>query len=402
MPLLNLSKPGLVMPEVPPSLPPALGVYIHWPYCARICPYCDFNIYKNSPDHEDKLVIAIVESLKYWREMSGPRTVRSVHFGGGTPSLLSAKNIENLVATATDLWQAAPDLEVGLEANPKDISKENLQDWRAAGIERLSLGVQSFDDQVLDFLGRDHGANMARRAADMVCEIMPRASLDLIYGWRGQSLDHWQSELETTVEIGAGHVSTYQLTIEEKTAFAKAQGRGDVKTVGDDRSADLYELAVAYMTRSGFDYYEVSNVAKDRAHQSRHNLLYWQGGDYVGVGPGAHGRLTVDGARHALIAPLKPNDYWHMSPQQKYDFSEATALSPKAWVQEYVLMGLRISEGINVHRIQDMCGYPLDQTTIDSFVKDGLLQQKSGRIYATAQGRLVLDALSHALLAQFS
>ncbi|HHL43418.1 MAG TPA: radical SAM family heme chaperone HemW, partial [Hellea balneolensis] len=377
--LPNSLRPGLVMPDIASNSPPALGVYIHWPYCARICPYCDFNIYKNSPGHEDKLVAAIVESLKYWREISGPRPISSIHFGGGTPSLLSANNMATLVATTTELWPLASDLEVGLEANPKDVSRGNVRGWRAAGIERLSLGVQSFDDQVLNFLGRDHSANMARKATDMVCEIMPRTSLDLIYGWRGQSLEHWQGELEMAVEIGVGHVSTYQLTIEEKTAFAKAQGRGNIKTVDDDRSADLYELAVAYMTRSGFDYYEVSNAAKDRAHQSRHNLLYWQGGDYVGVGPGAHGRLTVGGARHALIAPLKPHDYGQISPAQKYDFSEATALSPQAWAQEYVLMGLRISQGVRVQKIQEICGQSLDQSTIDNFVKDGLLQQKTGR-----------------------
>ncbi len=375
-----------------------IGVYIHWPYCARICPYCDFNVYKDDPAQEQNLVAAILDSLKYWRQKSGPRALASVHFGGGTPSLMAPDNMAKIIDLAVQLWTPASDLEVGLEANPNDISLAKLQEWRRAGIERLSVGVQSFDDAVLGFLGRDHKGAGSHIALEQATSVMARVSADLIYGWRGQSVTHWQDELVSALRLGLNHISTYQLTIEEKTAFARAQSRGDVKTVDDDMSADLYEAGQQVLQGAGFQYYEISNAACLKSHRSRHNLIYWQGLDYVGVGPGAHGRLTRDGQRFATLAPLKPAGYMARSAQEKYPFSPQTALSPQAWAQEYVLMGLRISDGISLTRYEKLCAQKLAPEPIAQFVADGLLSLCGDTIAATAAGRLVLDRLSHELL----
>ncbi|RZV42193.1 MAG: radical SAM family heme chaperone HemW, partial [Acidimicrobiales bacterium] len=271
----NLSKPGSRMDNE------LIGVYVHWPFCTRLCPYCDFNIYKNKPDLAFELTQAIVDDLRTWREASGSRTLASIHFGGGTPSLMSIDHLRAIIEEVQTLWDPNVDLEIALEANPDDISREKLSQWKSVGIERLSIGAQSFDDDVLKFLGRNHNSKSARRALEMAVDMIPRVSTDLIYGWLGQTTDHWRRELEQVLAIEPGHISTYQLTIEDKTAFARAEQRGDARVVDTDKSADLFDLVGNVLGEVGYDRYEVSNFAKTAKDQSRHNKLYWQGEDYV-------------------------------------------------------------------------------------------------------------------------
>jgi len=375
-----------------------VGLYIHWPYCARICPYCDFNIYKNKPAKEDDLTAAILEDMKHWRAQSGARHLASIHFGGGTPSLLSADNMQLIIDLARDLWQPPAGLEIGLEANPNDITSARLQAWRAAGIERLSIGVQSFDDSVLKFLGRDHDGAQGLEAVSTAVQIMPRVSADLIYGWAGQSLSHWRGDLSAALAAGATHISAYQLTIEKRTAFARAEARGQARAVSDDTSADLYELGRELLERAGFDQYEVSNFAKTNAARSRHNLLYWQGADYIGIGPGAHGRLTYENKRLATIASLKPDDYITRVKSTGNGITTTEILTPESRAQEYLLMGLRITEGINLGRYEQMCGRPVNPKAAAQYIAAGLLQRNGEHLAATQAGRLVLDSLSHELL----
>ncbi|MCF6220271.1 MAG: radical SAM family heme chaperone HemW [Robiginitomaculum sp.] len=374
-----------------------IGLYIHWPYCARICPYCDFNIYKNKADTETPLVQAILLDMHYWREMSGPRNLVSIHFGGGTPSLLSAANLQKTIETAQELWSPSSDLEIGLEANPKDITEKALAAWCDAGIERLSVGVQSFDDSALQFLGRDHDGQTAKRALELATNIIPRVSADLIYGFTNQTPNMLQNDLQIVLDSGVSHISTYQLTIEQKTAFGQAEKRGINKAVGSDTSADLFEQVIATLTASGFNQYEVSNFAKKNA-QSRHNLLYWQGGDYAGIGPGAHGRLTVDGKRRATIAALKPKDYIASVNSKGHGMAEQETLSPKSWAEEYVLMGMRILGGISLARYGQISGNTLPAETIRQYEKSGLLKKTEDQLSATPKGRMVLDTLCHELL----
>ena len=375
-----------------------IGLYVHWPYCAKICPYCDFNIYKNKPSQQETLIKAILADIIYWRKTSGPRQLVSIHFGGGTPSLISPDNIQRIITLAASLWTPVKNLEIGLEANPNDISVQSLRGWSGAGVNRLSIGVQSFDDGALKFLGRDHGGQQSRMALEQAIGIMPRVSADLIYGWAGQTLEKWQADLEAATSMGAEHISAYQLTIEERTAFAKAQARGKLKAVDNDQSADLYELGQHYLTSAGFDQYEVSNFAKTALAKSSHNLLYWQGEDYIGVGPGAHGRLTVHGKRRASICALKPQAYVDHVNKNGHGINAQNILTPQEWSQEYVLMGMRITKGISLARFKIISGNSLKPERVQNYIQTGLLQKQQGRLMATPAGRLVLDRLCHELL----
>ena len=370
------------------------AVYIHWPYCARICPYCDFNVYKRRTD--DVLLPAILTDLKHWREMSGPREVTSIHFGGGTPSLMTPAQVGAVIDAVDSLW-GTDDIEIALEANPHEMNAADWRGYRAAGLNRMSLGVQSFHDEALAFLGRDHDGKTAKAALDLALEIFPSVSADLIFGWMGQTKADLLSDLDILLMAGVPHISTYQLTIEDGTAFAKAEGRGQTRAVGSDLSADLYDQVRETLGASGYDHYEVSNFAKPD-HRSRHNLAYWQGLDYVGVGPGAHGRITVGGARQATIAHLTPGAYTRAVTQTTSGIDSIDNLSGQAWATEYLLMGLRIDEGISLNRYRSLGGTSLNPSELSHLIQDGLLSREGGILRATADGRLVLNAVTERLL----
>ena len=372
-----------------------LAIYIHWPYCARICPYCDFNVYKQKVDAG--LTPSILSDLKGWREWSGPREVSSIHFGGGTPSLMSAEDISSVISKVSALWGLSETCEIAIEANPHDADAEKWKAYRAAGINRLSLGVQSFHDPALKLLGRDHNADEARAALDLAVDIFPSVSLDIIFGWTGQTEELLQADLDIALKSGAQHISTYQLTIEEGTAFAKAEARGDIKAVDADKSADFYDLVRERLITDGFEHYEVSNFAKP-GHRSRHNLAYWQGRDYVGVGPGAHGRLTVEGTRYATVAEMRPNDYQDKVARSGLGIAEKEALSRTAWAEEYLLMGLRIEEGISISQFEGISERALPSDVINGLSENGLVEWGDDRLKATAQGRILLNTLTEKLL----
>lgn len=372
-----------------------LAVYIHWPYCARICPYCDFNVYKQKRD--DKLLAAIIDDLKSWRARSGPREIISIHFGGGTPSLMSAADISELINCVDALWSIPPNTEIAIEANPGDADCARWIGYHAAGINRLSLGVQSFDDAVLKRLGRDHDGTGAREALQLAMEIFPSVSADMIFGHIGQTTAHLETELKTLLSFNPPHISAYQLTIEEGTAFAKAEARGQCRAVDGDTSADLYDFVCAALGARGYDAYEVSNHAK-AGHRSRHNLAYWQGLDYAGVGPGAHGRLTVDGTRRATIAALRPDAYSARVAETGKGIETDEPLSPEDHASEYLMMGLRISEGISLKTYAQYAGEHLPPERISALEGMGLITQKNNRLSATQAGRLVLNTVSTKLL----
>ena len=377
-----------------PSLEP-LAVYIHWPYCARICPYCDFNVYKQKDD--TGLTPSILADLTCWREWSGPREVSSIHFGGGTPSLMSADDIANIISKVRALWGLKENCEIAIEANPHDADAEKWKAYSAAGINRLSLGVQSFHDPALKLLGRDHNADDAQKALELAVDIFPSVSLDIIFGWMGQTEDLLQADLDIALKSGAQHISTYQLTIEEGTAFAKAEARGDIKAVDSDKSADFYDHVRERLIAEGFDHYEVSNFAR-AGHRSQHNLAYWQGRDYVGVGPGAHGRLTVDGTRYATVAEMRPKAYQDNVAATGLGIAEKEALSRTAWAEEYLLMGLRIEEGISLSRFEEISVRALPSSVINHLSENGLVEWGGDRLKATAQGWLLLNTLTEKLL----
>ena len=372
-----------------------LAVYLHWPYCARICPYCDFNVHLNRRAGEaEALVEAMCADLEDWRRWTGPRSVGSIHFGGGTPSLLSGDQLAQLVSWVKSLWDMN-DAEIALEANPNDVTDERLAAWGLAGLTRLSLGVQSFNDRVLTRLGRDHDGASAVRAVEAAMSRFPSVSADLIFGVVGEEAGRLDDDLRTLLRLGVPHISTYQLTIEPGTAFARAEARGDLKAVAEEDSANGFETIQSTLGEHGYRHYEVSNFAKP-GHESRHNLAYWRGQDYVGVGPGAHGRLWTDKGRIATETALRPAAYIKQVEETGSGLTDQERLSPDAAVEEYVMMGLRIEEGLSLQRVIEIRGQAL---SIDpALLEEGWLRVEGDRLHATQEGRMVLDALTRALL----
>ena len=301
-----------------------------------------------------------------------------------------------IIEQVNSLWGLG-DIEIALEANPHEM---NALDWRGyseVGLNRMSLGAQSFHDEALKFLGRDHDVAAARAALDLAMEIFPSVSADLIFGWAGQTNEMLDSDLQTLLAAQVPHISTYQLTIEEGTAFAKAEGRGQSRAVDSDLSADFYDHVRQTLGASGFDHYEVSNFAQ-RGHRSKHNLAYWRGLDYAGVGPGAHGRMTKDGRRQATIAHLRPSAYTRAVTEGGSGIDRLETLSGADWAAEYLLMGLRIDEGISKSRYADLAGEPLVGGTLNTLIRDGFLIEERDKLKATTEGRLVLNAVTEALL----
>ncbi|RAK57392.1 radical SAM family heme chaperone HemW [Phenylobacterium deserti] len=380
------------------TTPAPLGVYIHWPYCARICPYCDFNVFRDRGRTEEQaaLVRAIVADLEAQAALTGPRELVSVFFGGGTPSLMQPQWAAEILAAARRLWRPAADLEVSLEANPTDAEAGRFDGLAQAGINRLSLGLQALDDETLAFLGRNHDAGQAIRAAQAATRAFPRLSVDLIYARPGQTPQAWAEELRAAVGLGAEHISPYQLTIEEGTAFDRAVKRGTITPPDADLGAELFETTQAVLEAQGFDAYEVSNHARGAAARSRHNLVYWRGWDYVGAGPGAHGRLTVGGVRQATEAAARPADYIRTVGETGYGFAGREALSPRETAEERVISGLRIDDGV---AFAEVAALGLTPDKVAYLVELGLLADDRERLRATRAGRLVLDRLTGELAA---
>ncbi|WP_313454151.1 radical SAM family heme chaperone HemW [Brevundimonas sp.] len=376
-----------------------VGLYVHWPYCARICPYCDFNVVRDRgrTDEQDRLVEAILADLSAQRALTGPRRLASVFFGGGTPSLMRPQAAARILDAARDLFPPAGDLiEITLEANPTDAEAGRFADLARAGVNRLSMGVQALDDAALRFLGRDHSAAEALRAVDLARHAFDRLSIDLIYARPDQTPPAWAAELQTALAMGFEHVSPYQLTIEPTTAFGRALARGTLVPPDEDRAAALYETTQAVLSGAGFDAYEVSNHARGVAARSAHNLHVWRGGDYLGLGPGAHGRLTLDGARTTTVAHRRIGDYI-AGVSAGSPWAEQDRLSPADAAEERLLLGLRTVEGAPAALLVDL-GLSLETGPAAELIADGFLRVQAGRLIATARGRPVLDGVLKALL----
>ncbi|MEI7932743.1 MAG: radical SAM family heme chaperone HemW, partial [Alphaproteobacteria bacterium] len=330
------------MTEAPP-----LAVYVHWPYCARICPYCDFNVVRDRGQAEQAaLADAIVRDLSGQARLIGPRKLTSVFFGGGTPSLMRPEWAARIVEAAQRLWPTDEPVEVTLEANPTDAEAGRFRAFAQAGVTRLSLGVQSLDDAALKFLGRNHSAAEARRAAEMAGATFPRLSIDFIYALPGQTVEHWRASLREAIALGPEHLSPYQLTIEAGTAFDRAVRRKVIEPLDDEASADLFELTQEVLTAAGFQAYEVSNHARTHEARSVHNMAYWRGWDYLGAGPGAHGRLAAEAGRLATEGETRVVDYIASVDETGIGCREPQTLKPRQYALERLLLGLRGHEGV--------------------------------------------------------
>ncbi|CAL1690244.1 Heme chaperone HemW [Brevundimonas subvibrioides] len=380
------------------EVPGPVAVYVHWPYCARICPYCDFNVVRDRGwrDEQAVLVEAILTDLSAQAALVGARPLASIFFGGGTPSLMRPDDVARVVEGARALFPSGEPVEITLEANPTDAEAAHFAALRDAGVNRLSLGVQSLDDAALAFLGRNHSAAEARRAIETAGATFDRLSIDLIYALPGQTVDVWSDALTEAVAMGFEHVSPYQLTIEAATAFGRAYERGTLVPPDEDRAADLYEATQAVLGAAGFEAYEVSNHARGVAARSAHNLHVWRGHDYIGVGPGAHGRLTLDGTRTATVAERRIGPYVE-GVASGAPWSETTRLDARETAEERVLLGLRTVEGV---ALGDLSGLDLPVATgpVAALIEDGFVAIEEGRLAATARGRPVLDAVLKTLL----
>ncbi|WP_300380198.1 radical SAM family heme chaperone HemW [Henriciella sp.] len=369
------------------------GLYIHWPFCTKICPYCDFNVYAAKDRDNDALVKALSDDLaRHARTLESHPRLSSIYFGGGTPSLMAPKDIAGLIQQAETLFGLERDTEVTLEANPNDVLSADLSAWSDAGITRLSIGIQSLDDEALSFLGRDHDAVGAQRAVERVARHFPNHSIDLIYARPGQPPEDWEKELSAALGLGAPHLSLYELTIAERTAFGKRAKRGELIPMPDDDQADLYELTQQVAEAHGLPAYEVSNHARAPEMYSRHNLTYWRGGDWIGLGPGAHGRLTLDGQRLVTHAPLRPGDY--RTAVSSTDGLAGEKLSPLDNARELLALGLRSDEGFDTTRLQKLTGIPVPADAMSGMKEAGLLKQDGRHITLTREGRLLADRVA--------
>jgi putative oxygen-independent coproporphyrinogen III oxidase len=372
----------------------ALGLYVHWPYCARICPYCDFNVYR-ARGVDGALFSAIMTDLDFWAGKMSERKLASLHFGGGTPSLLAPGQIATLIERASEQFGFDQDIEIGLEANPNDYA--GFPDFARAGINRLSLGVQSFQDEALIALGRDHDGQASRKALDSALGAFERVSIDLIYAREGQSLKDWEEELSDALTTGLDHLSLYQLTIEPGTAFDKRVARGDLIPPGETEAEQLFRLTQSVCAAQGLEPYEISNHAQPGS-ESRHNRLYWEGGDWIGIGPGAHGRIGshMAGGRVSTDTALRPGDYIRRVSETGTG-STSSILSALDEVRERILMGMRISDGVDLAQLENLTGLSVDQAEVERYIEQGWLVRTRHRLALTSEGRLLADGIATAI-----
>jgi oxygen-independent coproporphyrinogen-3 oxidase len=374
------------------------GLYIHWPFCQAKCPYCDFNSHVAAQIDQSRWVSSYLSEIeRYSSEVPG-RTLSSIYFGGGTPSLMAPETVAEILSAARAAWPAANDLEVTLEANPTSVEAGRFRGFRDAGVNRVSMGLQALNDTDLRLLGRLHSAAEGRKAFDIARQVFPRISFDLIYARQHQSPEAWRAELTEALALAADHLSLYQLTIEPGTAFGDRHARGRLPgLVDDDAAAGMYDMTQEMCAAVGLPAYEVSNHASDLA-QSRHNLVYWRGGDYVGIGPGAHGRLTLNGQRTATETELSPTGWLKAVEARGSGETLREVIEPDAQAEEYAMMALRLSEGLDRARYAAMRGRDFDPDVLNRLESLGMIEVTPGRVTATLQGRRILNTVLAELL----
>ncbi|MGZ9809130.1 radical SAM family heme chaperone HemW [Pseudoroseicyclus sp. H15] len=372
------------------------GLYVHWPFCQAKCPYCDFNSHVVSAVDQTRWADAFEAEIARYGAETGRRVLGSIFFGGGTPSLMQPEVVARVIEAARGQWDFANDIEISLEANPTSAEAARFEGYRAAGVNRLSMGVQALNDTDLRALGRLHSADEAMAAFGMARELFGRVSFDLIYARQKQTVAEWEAELGRALSLAVDHLSLYQLTIEDGTAFGARARAGKLAGLpGEDASDEMWDVTQALTEAAGMRAYETSNHAAEGA-ESRHNLIYWRSGDWVGVGPGAHGRLTLDGARWATETALQPGA-WLAAAEAGRGEAQREALGQQERLEELLLMGLRLSEGVDWARAERLGGADLSRN-IRYLEEIGMVEMPGGRLRATSAGRPVLNAVLRQLL----
>jgi oxygen-independent coproporphyrinogen-3 oxidase len=380
------------MTTAPPDT--AFGVYVHWPFCLSKCPYCDFNSHvRHAAIDQARFVRAFAAEIAATAERVPGRTVSSIFFGGGTPSLMQPATVGAILDAVARYWHVAPDAEVTLEANPTSVEATRFRGYRAAGVNRVSLGVQALDDAALAALGRTHSAREALDAVAIARHTFARYSFDLIYARPQQTPAAWRAELTQAIAEAAEHLSLYQLTIEPETPFAVLRAAGRLKIPDDDAARALYDTTQEVCAAHGLPAYEISNHARPGA-ECRHNLVYWRGEEYAGIGPGAHGRLDIAGARHATATEKRPESWLMRVEASGHGVVTDEVLTRSERADEFLLMGLRLAEGIDAARFETLAGRALDPDRIDALREHGLVRMEAdGRLRVTPEGFPVLDAV---------
>lgn len=374
------------------------GLYLHWPFCQAKCPYCDFNSYVADAVDQKRWLRAFQSEIARYGALTEGRVLNSIFFGGGTPSLMHTETVDGILQAISQTWVLANDVEISLEANPTSIEADKFRSFRQAGINRVSMGMQALNDRDLKKLGRLHSVEEGKRAFDIARTEFERVSFDLIYARQDQSLSDWEAELGEALLMAADHLSLYQLTIESGTAFADRYKRGRLPGLPDeDTAADMYELTQSLCNAHGFSAYEVSNHAKNGAI-SRHNMIYWCYGDYIGIGPGAHGRITLNRAKTATETVMSPG-VW-LEKVESTGSGEATPEVISAYDQcvEMLLMGLRITDGVDLERLSELFKAPSFKLNINRLSDLGVVHLSDNRLTVTASGRPILNTVLKELL----
>ncbi len=373
---------------------PGFGVYVHWPFCAAKCPYCDFNSHvRHQPVDQQRFAAAFAREMATMRQRTGPRTVRSIFLGGGTPSLMEPATAGAVLEAVAANWTVPDGIEITMEANPSSVEAERFRGYRAEGVNRVSLGVQALNDRDLKFLGRLHNVEAALGAIGLARDIFPRMSFDLIYARPDQTPEAWEAELNEAIGYAADHLSLYQLTIEEGTPFFALHAAGKIAVPDQDRAAALFEVTQVVTAAHGLPAYEISNHARPGA-ESRHNLIYWRYGEYAGVGPGAHGRFIENGRRVVTFTERMPETWLNLVEGKGHGVIGGEVLTRSEEADELLLMGLRLAEGIDLVRYEALAGKPLPAKRIDLLREERLVEMIGNhRLRATASGAAVLDAL---------
>ena len=374
------------------------GIYIHWPFCAAKCPYCDFNSHVRTSVDQSRWLSAIRLELKNSAIRTKGRTVNTIFFGGGTPSLMEPETVAGIIKEIAKLWVLALDIEISLEANPTSVEAQKFSDFRKAGINRISMGIQSLRNDDLKALGRMHSVNEARKAFDIAKDNFKRVSFDLIYARQGQSKFNWENELKEASSMAVDHLSLYQLTIEDGTRFGDLYERGNLKGMPNDSlAADMYDITQEITLQNDMPAYEISNHAIEGA-ESRHNLIYWRYGDYIGVGPGAHGRISENGNKIATTTIENPENWLRGVELNGTSTIDDEVINHIDQASEYLMMSLRLIEGVDMERYKKISGVALDNKLIDKNIENGLIKVINNNLIATQRGRIILNTLIKDLL----
>lgn len=379
---------------LPDTGEPGFGVYLHWPFCAAKCPYCDFNSHvRHKPVDQSRFTEAFLKEMAFMRELSGPKTVTSIFIGGGTPSLMDPETVDAILNGVARTWHVPGSIEITMEANPSSVEAERFRDYRAAGVNRVSMGVQALNDKDLRFLGRLHDVADALKAIGLARDIFPRMSFDMIYARPGQTVEDWEKELKRAIGLAVDHLSLYQLTIEEGTPFFGLHKAGKFIVPDGDQSAELYEATQEITAAHGMPAYEVSNHAIPGA-ESRHNLTYWRYGDYAGIGPGAHGRLSRGAQKLATATERNPEAWASLVEEWGQGIRDEEVLGYEEQADEMLLMGLRLREGIDLVRWRTLSGRDPDPKREQDLIDYGFLERLgNSRLRCTPSGMLILDSV---------